>query len=104
MPIWILVIVVTLTWWIEVVASASAAAVEDIKHPLESGQNRGASIVPGLLVMPVVFVLVALGVDVFFDTPWGSRVVVGAHLLFATMCAFLIVRNYRQLPRRTGAD
>ena len=103
MPTWILVLVVTLAWCLNVVASASAAAVEDTKNPLESGQTRGASVFPALPVMPVAFVLLAFGVNALLDTSWGSRVVVGAHVLFAILCAILIVRDVRRLPRRTGA-
>ncbi len=61
-------LVVTLTWCLSVVASASAAAVEDTKNPLESGQTRGTSVLPALPVVPVAFVLVALGVDTLLDT------------------------------------
>ena len=102
MPTCILVLVVTLTWCMSVVASANAAAVEAMKIPLESGQTRGTSVFPTVPVMPGAFVLVALGVDAWLDTSWGSRVVVGAHVLFAILCAILIVRDVRQLRRRTG--
>lgn len=81
----------------EVAVSATAAAVEDTKNPLESGQTRGTSLFPSLPVMPVFFVLVALGIDALFDTSWGSRGVVSAHVLFAILCAILIARNVRQL-------
>ncbi len=103
MPIWILVLVVTLTWWINLAASATAAAVEDTKHPLESGQTRGVSLFPALVIMPVAFVLVALGVDALLDTTWGSRVMVGAHVLFAILCAIQIARNVRHVRGHTGA-
>ena len=103
MPTWILVVVVTLTWWINIGASVTGAAVEDTKHPLESGQTRGVSLFPALVVMPVAFVLVALGVDALLGTTWGSRVVVGAHVLFAILCAIQIARDVRQVRGHTGA-
>ncbi len=103
MPILILVLVVTLTWCTNVVASGAEAAVEDQKNPLESGQTRGTSLFPALVVMPVASVLVALGVDTLLDTTWGSRVVVSAHVLFAILCAISIARSVRQLQRPTGA-
>ena len=49
--------------------------------------------------MAVFFVLVALGVDALLDTTWGSRVVVGAHVLFAIACTIGFVRNYRYIQR-----
>ncbi len=102
MPIWILVLVVTLTWCTNVVASGAEAAVQDQKNPLESGQTRGTSLFPALVVMPVAFVLVALGVDTLLDTTWGSRVVVSAHVLYAILGATLIARDARQVRRHTG--
>ena len=104
MAIWILVLVVTLAWCIGVVASASAAAVEDRKNPLESGRLRGTSIFPALPVMPIAFVLVALGVDALFDTTWGSRVVVGAHVLYGIVGAILIAGDARYIRRHPGVD
>ena len=101
MPIWILVFVVTLAWCISVVASASAAALEDTKHPLESGQARGTSVFPALPVMPVVFVLVALGIDALLDTTWGSRLVVSAHVLYAVLGGIFIARDAMQMRRHT---
>ena len=98
MPIWILVLVVTMTWYLNLIASASDAAVEDVKNPLESGRAHGISIMP-VVVMAVFFVLVALGVDALLDTRWGSRVVVGAHVLFGIACAIGFVRNYRYIQR-----
>ncbi len=104
MAIWILVLVVTLAWCMTVVASGSAAAVEDRKNPLESRQLRGTSIFPTLPVMPVAFVLVALGVDALLDTTWGSRVVVGAHVLYGIVGAILIARDARYIQRYPGLD
>ena len=98
MPIWILVLVVIMTWYINLVASASDAAVEDVKAPLESGQTRGVSIM-AVVIMAVFFVLVALGIDALLDTTWGSRVVVGTHVLFAIACAIVFVRNFRYIQR-----
>ena len=98
MPIWILVLVVTMTWYINLVASASDASVEDVKNPLESGQTRGVSII-AVVIMAVFFVLVALGVDALLDTTWGSRVVVGTHVLFAIACAIVFVKNFRYIQR-----
>ncbi len=98
MPIWILVLVVTMTWYINLVASASDASVEDVKNPLESGRTRGTSISP-VVFMAVFFIVVALGVDALLDTTWGSRVVVGAHVLFAIACAIGFVRNFRYIHR-----
>ena len=104
MPTWILVLVVTLAWCLNVVASASAAAVEDTKNPLESGQTRGASVFPALPVMPVAFVLLAFGVNALLDTSWGSRVVVGAHVLYGIVGAILISRDARYIRRHPGVD
>ena len=98
MPIWILVLVVTMTWYLNLIAGASDVAVEDVKNPLESGRAHGISIMP-VVVMAVFFVLVALGVDALLDTTWGSRVVVGAHVLFGIACAIGFVRNYRYIQR-----
>ncbi len=98
MPIWILVVVVTLTWYINLIASASQAAVEDVKNPLESGRTRGTSIMP-IVVMAVFFVLVALGVDALLDTTWGSGVVVSGHVVFAIACAIGFVRDFRYIQR-----
>ena len=98
-PVWILVLVVTVTWCTNVAASATAAAVEDGKNPLESGQPRGTSALLGLVVMPMAFVLVALGADALFDTTWASRVVVGAHVPFAILYAFSIAKGVRQLQK-----
>lgn len=104
MPTWILVLAVILAWCISLVASASAAAVEDRKNPLESGQLRGTSIFPALPVMPVAFVLVALGVDALLNTTWGSRVVVGAHVLYGIAGAILIARDARYIRSHPGLD
>ncbi len=98
MPIWILVVVVTLTWYINLIASASQAAVEDVKNPLESGRTRGTSIMP-VVVMAVFFVLVALGVDALLNTTWGSGVVVSGHVVFAIACAIGFVRDFRYIQR-----
>lgn len=102
MPIWILVVVVALTWFMNLLASLSQAAVEDVKNPLESGQTRGVSIMP-VPVMAVFFVLVALGVDVLLDTAWGSRAVVGTHVLFGVACAIAFLINLRYV-RKYGPD
>ncbi len=98
MPIWILVLVVTLAWFMNLLASLSGAAVEDVKNPLESGRARGTSIMP-VVIIAVFFVLVALGVDALLDATWGSRVVVGAHVLFAIACAIGLVINLRYIRK-----
>ena len=67
MSIWILVLGVALTRFINLVASLTQAGVEDLKHPLESGKNRGVSLM-SVPVMAPFFVLVALGVDALFDS------------------------------------
>ena len=54
-------------------------------------------------VVALFFVLVALGVDALFDTNWGSRVVVGAHVLFAIACAIGVGMNIRYIRRHPGA-
>ena len=103
MPVWLLVLVVALTWFLNLVASLTQAGVEDAKNPLESGRTRGVSLMP-VPVMALFFVLVALGVDVLFDTNWGSRVVVGAHVLFAIACAIGVVMDIRYIRGHTRAD
>jgi hypothetical protein len=100
--IWILILVVALTWFLNLVASLTQAGVEDIKNPLPPGQTRGVSLML-IPVMAVFFVLVAIGVDVLFNTPWGSRVVVGAHVLFAVACFIGAARDVRYI-RRHGSD
>ena len=99
MPIWILVLVVTLAWCMILVAELSGAAVEDVKNPLAGEQTRGVSIFPAVPVMPAIFVLIALGVDALLDTIWGSRVVGGAHVLLAILAAASIVRDVIYLRR-----
>ncbi len=54
--------------------------------------------------MAVFFVVVALGVDALLDTTWGSRVGVGAHVLFAIACAIGFVRNFRYIQRYGPGD
>jgi hypothetical protein len=46
-------------------------------------------------VMALFFVMVALAMDALFDTNWGSRVVVGTHVLFAIACAIGVVMDIR---------
>ena len=55
-------------------------------------------------VMALFFVMVALAMDALFDTNWGSRVVVGAHVLFAIPCAIGVVMDIRYIRGHTGAD
>jgi hypothetical protein len=64
--IWILVLVVALTRFINLVTSLTQAGVEDLKNPLESGQTPGGSLM-SVPVMALFFVLVTLGVDALFD-------------------------------------
>jgi len=64
--IWILVLVVALTRFINLVASLTQAGVEDLKNPLKSGQTPGVSLM-SVPVMALFFVLVTLGVDALFD-------------------------------------
>ncbi len=101
MPIWILVLVVTLTWCTILAAELTGAAVEDVKNPLGGEQTRGVSIFP-VPIMAVIFVLIALGVDALLDTIWGSRVVGSAHGLFAVLAAISVVRDVGYLRRRRG--
>ena len=101
MPIWILVLVVTLTWCTILAAELTGAAVEDVKNPLGGGRTRGVSIFP-VPIMPVIFVPIALGVDVLLDTVWGSRVVGSAHGLFAILATILVVRDIWYLRRHPG--
>jgi len=51
-------------------------------------------------VMALFFAMVALAMDALFDTNWGSRVVVGAHVLFAIG----VVMDIRYIRGHTGAD
>ncbi len=101
MPIWILVVVVTLTWCTILAAELTGAAVEDVKNPLGGGQTRGVSIFP-VPIMPVIFVPIALGVDALLDTIWGSRVVGSAHVFLAILAAISVVRDIRYLRRHPG--
>jgi len=97
LPIWILVLVVTLTWCTILAAELTGAAVEDVKNPLGGGQTRGVSIFP-VPIMPVIFVLIALGVDAL-DTIWGSRVVGSAHVFLAILAAISVVRDISYIAK-----
>jgi hypothetical protein len=94
---------VALTWFMNVVASLTRAGVEDVKNPLQSGRTREVSpmLVP---VMALFFVMLALAMDALFDTNRGSRVVVGAHLLFAIPCAIGVVMDIGYIRGHTGAN
>ena len=53
--------------------------------------------------MPVIFVLIALGVDAL-DTIWGSRVVGSAHVFLAILAAISVVRDISYIRRHPGPD
>jgi putative effector of murein hydrolase LrgA (UPF0299 family) len=54
--------------------------------------------------MALFFVMLALAMDALFDTNRGSRVVVGAHLLFAIPCAIGVVMDIGYIRGHTGAN
>ena len=54
--------------------------------------------------MPVIFVLIALGVDALLDTIWGSQVVGSAHVFLAIMAAISVVRDISYIRRHPGPD
>lgn len=73
MPWWLLLILLVVVWFLESLAAAAASSVA-AKRRGAARIRGGTSLIPGLIVMPLLFLGVALGVD-HFASPWGTRIV-----------------------------
>jgi hypothetical protein len=74
MPWWLLLLLLIVVWFLESVASAAAKSVAAKRRGAQGGTGSGTSLMPGLIVMPLLFLGIALAVDHFVN-PWGTRVV-----------------------------
>jgi hypothetical protein len=73
MPWWLLLLLLIVVWSLESVASVAAKSVAAKRRDAPGGTGSGTSLMPGL-VMPLLFLGIALVVDHFVN-PWGTRVV-----------------------------
>jgi hypothetical protein len=100
MPWWLLLLVVSLTWCLWVVAAVEGRAAADAAKRTPSDKRGGVSILPVIPLFPLVLFGVAKVVDIIAD-PWGTRVIVILHLLLALALLTSVARDVGRLRSHT---
>lgn len=95
MPWWLLLVLLGAVWFLESIAAAAAKTVAARRRGITYGSG-GVSVMPGLLVMPLLFLGIALAVD-HFANPWGTRAVALLHGVFAIVLVTYIAWAFHYL-------
>ena len=90
MPWGVLLILLIGVWFLESVAAATARAVAAKRRGTQQRTGGGVSLMPGLVVMPALFLGIALGVD-YVASPWGTRIIALLHAALGVACVIYIV-------------
>ena len=98
----LLLLLVTVTWFLVHVAEAANRALDNHRRGLPPGTPAGSSLMPGMLVMPIGFTGAAAVVDRFWD-PWGFRVVATLHGIGAFLVLIYVVSAEVRLRRARGS-
>src|SRR5688500_5534326 len=101
MPWWLLLILLTLTWCLALIAAAAERATDDIVKEVPESQRGGISILPVIALFPLAAFGVAMAADAFF-APWGTRVVGGLHGLLALLYVLSIARDWARSRGSAG--
>jgi hypothetical protein len=99
MNVWLLSILVTLTWVLWAVGGAIALHAD--KRQGKSPQDAGFSFVPIIPLFPILAVVAAVYADKII-APWGTRVVGGLHVVLAV--TFLVAIAGALHRMRSGRD
>lgn len=100
---WLLLIELTIVWFLWVVAAAAQLAVKDAHCGGPRNQRRGVSAAPAIPIFPLVFWSTALIVDLAF-APWGTLVIGWLHAALGVVFLVSITRNVwslRSMGERT---
>lgn len=92
---WLLLLMLTVVWAINLCGAVMSAHVDDTRNPVPDGSKRGVSVFPAVLMLFVAWAI-ALVSDCFAK-PWGSYVVGGIHVIFGLVMVPLLVRDLRFL-------
>ena len=84
MPWWLLLVLLVAVWFLESLAAAASKTVAARRRGISHGSGGGVSLMPGLIVMPLLFLGIALVVD-HFANPWGTRAVGLLHAVFGVV-------------------
>jgi uncharacterized membrane protein YcjF (UPF0283 family) len=84
------------TWFVEIVACAAEKAVDGARRGLPEGKRGGVSILPGIVIFPLVFWGIALLIDLVVE-PWGTWGIGLFHGVFLVLMIASIVRNWFRL-------
>jgi hypothetical protein len=89
MPWWLLLVLLMAVWFLESLAEAAARAVAAKRRDAPPGSGGGVSIMPGLIIMPLLFLGIALGIDQVMNH-WGTRIIGLLHAVFGVVLATYI--------------
>lgn len=96
MPPWVLPLFVFIVWCLWALAAAAQCAAEDARRGIPDGQRAGTSLAPAIPVFPLALWGAAWLID-YAASPWGTRLVGGAHAVFAVCLVVSLVRDLRCL-------
>jgi len=103
---WLLLLVLlTVVWFLAHVAESARRKMGNRRRGLPPETPATASILPGMIMLPLGFLAVAVGGDAY-GAPWVYRVVAVGHLIYGAILliyiAVTIMRLRRQMPTGPG--
>ncbi len=98
MTIWtslLLFLLLMLTWSLHMYCSALRNAIEDARDGLPDERIRGVSILPGIPIIPLLFLGLAALID-SWHSPYGALSVAILHVAYGFLLIAYITINWRQ--------
>ena len=96
MPWWLLLIFLTMVWFLLTIASEFQYAAQDEAAGVPEEKRRGVSMVPGIPLGPLLFLAIAKVADIWV-WPWGTRIVALLHGVLAVVLLVSIARDWYRL-------
>ena len=98
MTIWtslLLFLLLMLTWSLHMYCSALRNAIEDARNGLPEERRRGVSILPGIPLIPMLFMGLAALIDEW-HSPYGALSIAGLHMAYGVFLAAFVARMWNQ--------
>ena len=94
----IFLVLLTIVWFLVHLTGAARQKMDNHRRSLPPETPAGVSIFPGMIVMPLGFLSLAVVVDKY-AAPWGYRIVTALHLIIGIVAfSYIVVTIVR--PRR----
>ena len=97
----LLLALLTVVWFLVHMVGAAQQRMRNHRRGLPPETPAGVSIFPGMIVMPLGFLSLAVVVDKY-AAPWGFRIVAALHLVFGVIAFSYIAATIVRLRKIYG--